>query len=120
MQLWDRISSSIRLRPTSVPPQAKREPPQRGRPGDTASAGEICPGTGWWQCQDAGGGADMAGGQRQFLTKGQRMPQALLFGPQTLWDRLCGTQPTYRLGQPTCWMLVDRRSRARTGPDSNA
>jgi hypothetical protein len=113
VQLWDKISSSIRVRPTAAPSSAKREPPARGKPGDTASAGDICPGTGWWECQNAGNGAGVAGGRRQFLTMGQRMPQALLLRPQTLWDKLRGTQTTYRLDQPTGWTLVDRRWQTR-------
>jgi hypothetical protein len=113
VQLWDRIVSSIRIRPTSAPPQAKREPLPGARPGDTASAGDICPGTGWWQCRDGGDGAGVAGGRRQFLTKGQRMPQALLLQPQTLWERLRGVQSSYRLDVPSAWTLVDRRSKAR-------
>jgi hypothetical protein len=127
LQLWDKISSSIRVRPTGGPP--KREPSPGPKPGDTASAGDICPGSGWWQCQDGGNGARVAGGQRQFMTKGQRMPQALLSRPQTLWNKLRGVQASYRLDQPTNWTLVDRRSRVRmlpavppadTGPGSTA
>lgn len=113
VQLWDRISSSIRVRPTAAPSAVKRDPPARGKPGDTAAAGDICPGTGWWECQNAGSGAGVAGGRRQFLTMGQRMPQALLLRPQTLWDKLRGAQPTYRLDQPTSWTLVDRRWQTR-------
>jgi hypothetical protein len=113
LQLWDKISSSIRIRPTTAPPSVKREPQPRGNPGDTASAGDLCPGTGWWECQDGREGAGVAGGRRQFLSKGQRMPQALLLRPQSLWDKLRGTQSTYRLNQPTSWTLVERRWQAR-------
>jgi hypothetical protein len=113
VQLWDKISSSIRVRPTTAPPSVKRDPPPRGKPGDTASAGNICPGTGWWECQNAGSGAGVAGGRRHFLTMGQRMPQALLLRPQTLWDKLRGAHATYRLDQPTGWTLVDRRWQMR-------
>lgn len=114
LQLWDKISSSIRIRPTGAPP--KLEPPSGPKPGDTSAAGDICPATGWWQCQDGGNGARVAGGQRQFLTEGQRMPQALLSRPQTLWNKLRGVQASYRLEQPTSWTLVDRRTRARLLP----
>jgi len=114
VELWDRIASSIRVRPTSAPPAATREPPPAPRPGDTASAGDICPGTGWWQCQDGGHGTGVAGGRRQFLTQGQRMPQALLLQPQTLWERLRGVQSSYPLDTPSTWTLVDRRGKART------
>jgi hypothetical protein len=108
IQLWDKISSSIRVRPTSAASPAKREPPPGPKLGDAASAGDICPETGWWQCKD--------GGQRQFLNKGQPMPQALLLQPQTLWDKLRGAQPNHRLDQPTGWTLIDRRNRARVTP----
>jgi hypothetical protein len=113
LQLWDKISSSIRVRPTMAPPSLKREPQPRGNPGDTASAGDLCPGTGWWECRDGSDGTGVAGGRRQFLSKGQRMPQAQLLRPQSLWDKLRGTQLTYRLNQPTSWTLVDRRWQAR-------
>lgn len=116
VQLWDRISSSIRVRPTGTSPPAKPAPPPGPQPGDTAAAGDICPATGWWQCPDGGNGARVAGDRRQFLTKGQRMPQALLSRPQTLWNRLRGVQASYRLDQPTSWTLVDRRSRVRMLP----
>jgi hypothetical protein len=106
IQLWDRISSSIRVRPTSAaPPDMAMPPPAGAKPGDTASAGDTCPASGWWECQD-GAGAKVAGGRRQFMKQGQRMPQALLLQPQTLWDKLRGAQSTYRLSQPTSWTLV--------------
>jgi hypothetical protein len=58
-------------------------------------------------------GAGVAGGRRQFLTQGQRMPQALLLQPQTLWERLRGVQSGFRRDAPSTWTLVDRRSKAR-------
>jgi hypothetical protein len=116
IQLWDRISSSIRVRPTSAAPEEKPAAPPGPKPGDTASAGDICPETGWWDCQDGGRGRKVAGGQRQYLKKGQRMPQAFLLQRQTLWHKLRGVQSSYRLDQPTAWTLIDRRSRARMLP----
>jgi hypothetical protein len=114
IQLWDRISSSIRVRPTMAPPPAKPEAPPGPRLGVITSAGDICPGTGWWQCRDGEQGASVAGGRRQLLKQGQRMPQALLLQRQTLWHKLRGVQSSYQLDSPTVWMLVDRRIRART------
>jgi hypothetical protein len=114
VQLWDRIASSIRIRPTTPPPPAKPPAPPGPNPGATASAGDICPGTGWWQCKDGGTGAGVAGGRRQLLKQGQRMPQALLLQRQTLWHKLRGVQSSYQLGSPTVWTLVDRRIRTRT------
>jgi hypothetical protein len=116
IQLWDKISSSIRVRPTSAAPPAKREPPPGPKLGDAASAGDVCPETGWWQCKDGGPGISVAGGHRQFLKKGQCMPQAVLLQPPTLWDKLRGVQPNHQLDQPTGWTLIDRRSRTRVAP----
>jgi hypothetical protein len=119
IQLWDKISSSIRIRPTSAAVPAKGEPPPSPQLGDSASSGDICPETGWWECKDGAHGAVVAGGQRQFLKKGQRMPQALLLQPRTWWDKLQGLQglqASYQREQPTGWTLVDRRSRERPAP----
>jgi hypothetical protein len=116
VQLWDRIASSIRVRPTTPPAPAKPEAAPGPKPGDTTSAGHICPGTGWWECRDGGTAANVSGGRRQYLTQGQRMPQALLLQRQTLWHKLRGVQSSYQLDTPTVWTLVDRRSRARTAP----
>jgi len=113
VQLWDRISSSIRVRPTGATAPAKREAPTGPALGDAASAGDACPGTGWWECKDGGNGTTVAGGRRQFISQGQRMPQALLLKPQTLWHKFRGVQSSYRLDRPSAWTLVDRRSRPR-------
>jgi hypothetical protein len=116
IQLWDKIVSSIRVRPTSAAAPKRDEPQPGPKPGDSASAGDICPETGWWECRDGGNGAGVAGGQRQFLKKGERMPQALLLQAQTLWDKLRGVQASYQREQPTGWILIDRRSRIRLAP----
>jgi hypothetical protein len=114
VQLWDKISSSIRVRPTKSAPSEDATPtPQGPTLGDSATAGDICPATGWWQCADGGEGTKVLGGQRQLLKKGQRMPQALLLPPQSAWEKLRGVQPSYENKQPTAWSLIDRRSKAR-------
>ena len=46
IQLWDKISSSIRVRPTGTAPTANPEQAPGSKPGDAASAGDICPETG--------------------------------------------------------------------------
>lgn len=114
IHLWDAISSSIRVRPTSpVPPANHNLPPASLKLGDSAAAGDKCPETGWWQCANAGKGAGVLGGQRQFLHKGERMPRAILLPPQTLWEKLRGLQRSYANNEPTAWTLMDRRSKAR-------
>lgn len=110
--LWDKISSSIRLRPVA-PPKA-RQPEVPPTPlGTHAWAGERCPHSGWWLCGDGGDGIGVLGGQRQYIKKGERMPQALLLLPQTLWDKLRGLQPSAEAKHPSPWKLVDLRARKR-------
>jgi hypothetical protein len=114
LALWDRISSSIRLRP-SGPPPGPTEPPEPPAPklGTLATAGETCPQSGWWKCREGGPGVDVQGGAVQWIRKGDRMPQALLLPQQTLWQKLRGLQPSIEPLQPTTWRLVDKRLRPR-------
>lgn len=115
LELWERMSSSIRIRPTVSGKHAGSTPPALPL-GTNALAGEACPESGWWQCGDGGDGIGVFGGERQFLKKGQRMPQALLLPPATLWQRLRGMQPSYESRHPTLWTLADKRSSARVSP----
>jgi hypothetical protein len=110
--LWDKIASSIRLRPVD-PPQAPRAEPAVAALGTFASAGERCPQSGWWQCSEGASGVGVLGGQRQYLRKGQRMPQALMLPQQTLWQKIRGLQPSYESERPTAWKLVDKRIHSR-------
>jgi hypothetical protein len=115
LALWDQISSSVRLRPSEPPKRAGVVPPVSPI-GAYASAGEVCPQTGWWQCSEGGNRIGVLGGQRQYLKKGQRIPQALLLPPQTLWEKVRGIQPSYESAIPTSWKLVDKRSKPRKPP----
>jgi hypothetical protein len=116
LDLWDKISSSIRIRPTQAAKAATTAPPAPPL-GTSASAGDICPQSGWWQCGDGGNGVKVYGGQRQYLRQGERMPQALLLPPQTLWEKVKGLQSSFEATTATPWKLVDRRSRRRTVSD---
>ena len=113
--LWDKISSSIRLRPSEPPKPVAAEPP-RAPLGTQAWAGERCPESGWWSCSAGGNGLKVLGGQRQYVQKGERMPQALLLPPQTLWEKVRGLQPSYEAKDQTAWKLVDKRNRKRVEP----
>jgi hypothetical protein len=112
MALWDKISSSIRLRPTELPKPIVAEPTATPL-GTYALAGDRCPESGWWKCSEGGNGIGVLGGQRQYIKKGERMPQALLLPPQTLWEKLRGMQPSYESKNQTSWKLVDKRNRKR-------
>jgi hypothetical protein len=112
LDLWDKMSSSLRVRPTEAPKASAAESPTPPL-GAVASAGAVCPVSGWYQCAEGGNKVRVLGGQRQYLRQGQRMPQALLLPPQTLWEKLKGVQPSYEAKTPTSWSLVDKRSRRR-------
>jgi hypothetical protein len=115
LDLWDKIASSIRLRPTTVD-VATPPAPTGSQLGSLASAGDSCPENGWWTCADGGDGVKVLGGSRQYMRKGQRMPQALLLPPQTLWEKVCGMQPSYESKSLTVWTLVDKRRHPRVAP----
>lgn len=112
--LWDRISSSIRLRPAG--PQAGPESDSSqtaSKLGTIVTAGETCPQSGWWRCNEGARGLDVQGGQVQYIRKGERMPQALLLPRQTMWQKLRGIQSSVEAGKPMSWKLVDKRYRPR-------
>jgi len=116
IDLWDKISSSIRIRPANPPAKISAVEPVVPPLGTFVTAGDTCPQTGWWQCREGGDGVGVLGGQRQYLRKGQKMPQALLLPPQTLWQKVRGLQPSYESNTPTSWELVDKRRQVRVEP----
>lgn len=115
LALWDRISSSIRPRPSGAPPVSADLPGPPGQQlGAVITAGEICPQSGWWACRERAPGVDVHGGAMQWIHQGERVPQALLLPRQTLWQTLRGIQPSIEPDRPTDWRLVDKRQRPRT------
>lgn len=115
LELWDKISSTIRLRPAEKQQPSMVVAPAAHR-GTQVWAGDRCPQSGWWLCGDGGDGIGILGGQRQYLKMGERMPQALLLLPQTPWDKLRGLQPSVESKSRTSWKLVDTRARERVAP----
>jgi len=113
--LWDKISSSIRLRPTKPVTKGQLDAPTTPL-GTYALAGESCPESGWWLCGDGGNGVGVLGGQRQYIRKGDPIPQALLLPPRTLWDKVRGVQPSFESTSLTSWKLVDKRLQKRLPP----
>ncbi|MGZ6316837.1 MAG: T6SS immunity protein Tli4 family protein [Anaerolineales bacterium] len=115
LELWNTISSSIRLRKNRPPPRSGPPPePQGPKLGAMAMAGETCPHSGWWRCAGGGPGMDVHGGQVQYIRKGDRMPQALLLPRQSLWQKLKRIQPSVESARPTAWTLIEKRLRPRT------
>lgn len=113
--LWDKISSSIRVRAGEQQQPSVTEEPA-AHIGTQAWAGDRCPQSGWWLCAEGGDGIGVLGGQRQYIKKGERMPQVLLLLPQTLWDKVRGLQPSVESKSRTSWKLVDTRARERVQP----
>ncbi len=113
--LWDRVASSIRLRPAGgrAGPESASSP-TTPKLGTIVTAGEICPQSGWWRCNEGARGVDVQGGEVQYIRRGERMPQALLLPRQTMWQKLRGIQASVEPDQPTSWKLVDKRYRPRT------
>ena len=117
LKLWDRIVNSIRLRTTS-PARHSEAPPPRTPLGALALTGRACPETGWWQCADEG--APVLGGSRQFIRQNEPMPEVVLQGEPSLWQRVKGETPQFR--RATVWQLSaypdDAAAMHATAPDT--
>lgn len=103
LAVWDKITSSIRVRPTVDVPNkhAQTDPEPRLPLGELAATGRTCPQTGWWQADEAG---PVEGGARRYIKAGERMPHVIALGEPSLWQKLKKERPSYRSG--TVWKLV--------------
>ncbi|TFW31775.1 T6SS immunity protein Tli4 family protein [Massilia horti] len=110
--LWDRILSSLRVRPTGGA-KPKAEPPIPPQLNTQALANTPCPASGLWKCGDGGNGVVVENGDIQHFEKGVRMPQAVLLAPPTLAQRLTGQRTRFKNRSATVWTLVGRRATAR-------
>jgi hypothetical protein len=101
--VWDKITSTIRVRPTTATPlkTTEADPKPRFPIGELAATGRICPQTGWWQTSEPGN-PDSAG--RQHIKAGERMPHVVSLGEPSVWQKLKGERPSYR--SATVWKLV--------------
>ena len=107
LELWDKISSSLRLRPTdgSKHSDAGNTPsPSAGTAsrlplGEFASTGAICGQTGYWRCPES----DTQGSTRLFQ-QGSVMPPATIAQELSMFDRLKGVSGVHQTN--TVWQLV--------------
>jgi hypothetical protein len=101
--VWDKITSTIRVRPTST--TADKTAGTDHRPnfllGELAATGRVCPQTGWWEPDEQG---KIESSRRQHIKAGDRMPHVVSVGEPSLWQKLKGEQPSYRTA--TVWKLV--------------
>jgi hypothetical protein len=97
--VWDRITSTIRVRPTNAgSTKAAEGAPGPRRPlGEMAATGRTCPQTGWWASDDERGGS-------QYVKMGDIMPHAITSGEPSLWQKFKGERPSYRAA--TVWKLI--------------
>lgn len=119
LELWDRITTSIRLRPTSAAPKSAQADTAPQVPlGELVATGHACPQTGYWQCSELNG---VEGAQPQFFRQGDQMPHAVLRGAPNLWQKLSGNAPSHQVA--TVWTLVAysaQHSSREPGPDDGA
>lgn len=98
--LWDRLTTSIRARPTDKR-AAPSSPEKRSAivPGTALASGKRCPQSGEWRCDPA----DAQGDSLRFFTAGDVFPPVSRPVPRTLWEKL-GGWPDHRLFN-TWWTL---------------
>ncbi|PHV08636.1 hypothetical protein CSQ96_03600 [Janthinobacterium sp. BJB412] len=106
LELWDKMLSSLRVRPTVIPKPVVPEPPP---PATQAYAGTACPQTGWWRCFDGDDKVKVFHGHTQYYRKGDGMEQATVLLPRTLWQVVKREQPTFQSELPTLWKLVEKK-----------
>jgi hypothetical protein len=110
--LWDKLTSSIRVRPTGGAAAQSNSTQVKTPLGEFVDSGYVCPQTGWWQCSDGGA---VAGGRRRHFVAGQSMPHAVLLGKPSVWQKFTGQGPTREIA--TVWELVEYDAdRPATGP----
>ncbi|MEH6437269.1 T6SS immunity protein Tli4 family protein [Massilia sp. DD77] len=99
--VWDKITSTIRVRPTSSKPMQSAGTGPRLPLGELAATGRTCPQTGWWEYDAPGPAGDS---RRQHIRAGDHMPHAVATGEPSIWQKLKGERPSYRMA--TVWKLV--------------
>lgn len=100
--LWDKLTSSIRVRPTGEAAKKEGGPAPITPLGELFDSGTPCPQSGWWKCSDHG---EIADGRRRHFIAGELMPQVVLLGAASAWQRLTGQRTTHTLA--TYWHLIE-------------
>jgi hypothetical protein len=102
LQLWQAISSSLRIRPTTESKKLSREDTTPAVPlGELAATGRTCPQTGYWQSSEPG---LVEGGQGKFIAQGDMMPRAVLRSAPSLWQKMSRSAPLHQVA--TVWKLI--------------
>lgn len=99
--LWDKLITSIRVRPTGEAAKRAAAAPPKTPLGTFLDTGSECPQAGWWQCSEHG---DVVGGRQRHFIAGETMPPATLKGKPTIFQKLKGERPIHQI--TTTWQLV--------------
>lgn len=113
--LWDKLITSIRVRPTGDSAKHSSASPPRTPLGEFVDTGSACPQAGWWQCSDHG---EVVGGRRRHFLADEPMPHAVLMGKPSAWQKLTGQRPTHQIA--TTWQLMEYDAVAMTSPAAEA
>lgn len=102
--VWDRITSTIRVRPTEAATvkSAGADPQPRLPLGELAATGRTCLQTGTWEADEPSG---TESSRRRFIKAGETMPRVAVLGTPSLWQKFKGTTPSYQVA--TVWKLID-------------
>lgn len=102
LQLWQAISSSLRIRPTKETKKLSSGNTTPSVPlGELAATGRTCPQTGYWQCNEPG---LVEGDQGKFIRQGTVMPRAVIRSAPNLWEKMKGSVPSHQVA--TVWKLI--------------
>jgi Tle cognate immunity protein 4 C-terminal domain/Tle cognate immunity protein 4 N-terminal domain len=97
--VWDAITSTIRVRPTTTKASAQATP--RVRLGERLASGRTCSQTGWWQATEPAAAHALP---RQRIEAGATMPMAIVAGKPAPGEKLNGEQPRHEIA--AVWQLV--------------
>lgn len=102
LQLWERVSSSLKIRATSEGKAGQAVAAAKVALGELAATGRACPQTGFWECKES---ENVVGGSRKFFREGENMPPATLSAAPSLWGKLSGASRSEQIS--TVWKLVE-------------
>ena len=100
--LWDKLITSIRVRPTGDAAKTSTATPPKTPLGAYIDSGAECPHSGWWRCSDSG---EVAGGRRRHFVEGDVMPPVVVLGKPDVWQKIRGQRPGHEI--PTVWELME-------------
>ena len=101
LELWERISSSLKIRATSPRKDDQAAAGPKTPLGELAATGRACPQTGYWECKES---ENVVGGSRKFFREGEEMPHATLAATPSFWEKLSGESRSKQVA--TVWTLV--------------